>query len=102
MIKSKVAEGILHGIKITPSAPSVSHLFFADDSILLARATLEEAAVLHHIITDYEAFSGQKIYVDKSELSTSPNVPSLRITELEQFLGVKAVERHEKYLGLPP
>ncbi|XP_057425489.1 uncharacterized protein LOC130718848 [Lotus japonicus] len=101
MIKAKVADGCLHGIKITRRAPCVSHLFFADDSILLARATMEEAKTLHGILTDYETFSGQRINLDKCELSLSRNVPSVRANELECLLGVKAVERHEKYLGLP-
>lgn len=101
MIKAKVEDGCLHGIKITPRARSVSHLFFADDSILLARATVEEAQTLHGILTDYETFSGQRINLDKWKLSLSRNVPSVRAIELQSLLGVKAVERHEKYLGLP-
>ncbi|KAM1909716.1 hypothetical protein ACFX13_038443 [Malus domestica] len=34
--------GALHGIKVGRSAPSIHHLFFAYDSFLFARGTLEE------------------------------------------------------------
>lgn len=44
----KVAEssGRLHGIKLAASGPSVHHLLFADDVLLMCRATSEEASEL--------------------------------------------------------
>lgn len=38
--------GRLHGIKIATSAPSVHHLLFADDSLLLCQVTRDEGAEL--------------------------------------------------------
>ncbi|KAG6405897.1 hypothetical protein SASPL_133491 [Salvia splendens] len=51
------------------SAPPVSHLFFADDSILFCRASEMEALALKNILRIYEEASGQKINLDKSELT---------------------------------
>lgn len=36
----------LHGIQISPRAPSISHLFFADDSIISSQAIQGEAIML--------------------------------------------------------
>lgn len=75
--------------------------FFADDSILFARATLQECSKIAEIIGIYERASGQKINFEKSEVSYSKCVNVMRRTEIIEVLGVKQVEKHEKYLGLP-
>ncbi|XP_057444657.1 uncharacterized protein LOC130736903 [Lotus japonicus] len=91
----------LHGIKIARSAPIISHLLFADDSVIFARATSQEALTIKAILASYEQASGQVINLDKSMLSCSRNVPENRFHELKQLLNVKAVECYDKYLGLP-
>lgn len=64
-------DGKLHGIAVNRGAPLISHLFFADDCILFARANLREAACLKSIFQTYESLSGQKINIAKSAVSFS-------------------------------
>lgn len=90
-----------HGFKVHFGAPLISHLSFVGDSIIFARANGEEAKHLAEILKTYEAFSGQRINLEKSELSCIQNVPSTKIDELDKLLRVKAMERHVNYLGLP-
>ncbi|CAL8157081.1 unnamed protein product [Prunus armeniaca] len=65
----------LHGVSIAPSAPSINHLFFADDSLPFYNAGTTEALELEHIFGVYEAASGQKVNLGKSALCFSPSTP---------------------------
>ena len=55
-----------HGFKVHFGAPLISHLSFVGDSIIFARANGEEAKHLAEILKTYEAFSGQRINLEKS------------------------------------
>ncbi|XP_057415840.1 uncharacterized protein LOC130710549 [Lotus japonicus] len=101
LIQKEIAFGMLTSIKIARSAPIISHLLFADDSIVFARANHQEAECIRSILAVYERVSGQVINFDKSMLSCSHNVPSTCFNELKELLGVNAVESYDKYLGLP-
>ncbi|XP_021734035.1 uncharacterized protein LOC110700740 [Chenopodium quinoa] len=99
---SKAAhEKKLRGARICKAAPRVSHLFFADDSILFAKATLQECSKIADITRVYERASGQKVNLDKTEVAFSKCVSIERRQEIVDTLGVREVDRHEKYLGLP-
>ncbi|CAO2814312.1 unnamed protein product [Amaranthus hypochondriacus] len=91
----------INGIRICRGAPILSHLFFAEDSFLFAKASVQECSTVANIISKYERASGQKVNYDKTEISFSKGVhPQLRSNTVE-VLGVKEVDRHVKYLGLP-
>lgn len=63
----------MHGIRIDLRGPTISHLFFADDSLIFTRATEEECQALLSCLRIYESASGQKINYDKLGISFSPN-----------------------------
>jgi hypothetical protein len=61
--------GKLSGIKVCQNAPSINHLLFADDSLLLLKANEWSANHLQNILSLYEDCSGQTInknYVPRS------------------------------------
>ncbi|CAM8983245.1 unnamed protein product [Rhodiola kirilowii] len=64
---------ILKGLKVCRRAPVVSHLFFADDCLLLFKADQNTAAVMRDTLALYEKVSGQMINYGKSEFVLSPN-----------------------------
>jgi hypothetical protein len=41
---------LIHGVKIAPRAPEVTHLLFADDSLFFCRANKKETSTLKKII----------------------------------------------------
>ena len=101
LISKAAREKRIHGAKICNGAPRVSHLFFADDSILFAKATVRECSVITDIISKYERASGQSVNLDKTDVVFSKCVDTNRRAEIVTTLGVKEVVKHDKYLGLP-
>ena len=101
MIQKKVHEKQLHGAKASRSGLEISHLFFADDSLLFTRASHHECAIIVDILNHYEQASGQKINYEKSEVSFSKGVSIAQREELANILHMRQVDRHAKYLGIP-
>lgn len=100
MIQREQVRGLLHGCKIANSAPVVTHLFFADDSYLFFRASLEESTCVKKCLMLYEKASGQKVNFHKSSIqfirNTSPEIADL----VSQNLQVP-IRNDDFYLGLP-
>lgn len=94
-------ENLIHGLQISKRAPSISHLFFADDSLIFCRDSYQDAQMVNKILDIYQSASGQLINLDKSEISFSRNVPDDRKIMFQGWMQIKAVESHSKYLGLP-
>lgn len=66
MIKKNKTQKLMTGIKICKQAPSVTHMFFADDSYVYCKANVEEAQNVMHMLNTFESASGQKINTTKS------------------------------------
>jgi hypothetical protein len=65
--------GSIKGIKLCREVPSVSHLLFAYDSLLLLEANTSNAQAVSSILDKYEACLGQVINKDKSSILFSKN-----------------------------
>jgi len=97
-------EGKIGGVQICRSAPSVSHLLFADDSLILwvlFRSIEEEASHLRELLGVYESCSGQVINAEKSTVLFSPNTGSFQRRRVQEILNSRSEARSEKCLGLP-
>ena len=82
-------------------APSISHLLFADDSLLFCRATQGEVQVITELLQTYANASRQCINFDKSSVYFSTNIATDQRERIKWELGVHEVDRFESYLGLP-
>ena len=75
LIRKAVERGLLSGVAACQRGPKISHLFFADDSIIFCRATIEECSTLEDILETYEHSSGQQLNCEKTALFFSRNTP---------------------------
>ena len=94
-------DGIIHGVFICRRAPSISHLLFADDSLLFCQAKDRETKAVMEILKLYADASGQCINMDKSSVYFNCNTSLQQRDVIKALLGVSEVDRFESYLGLP-
>ncbi|KAG7597660.1 Reverse transcriptase domain [Arabidopsis suecica] len=91
----------IHGMKITSSCPSISHLLFADDSLFFCRATSSTCQKMAAIFQKYEEASGQMINYNKSSIIFGMKIPETKRQRLKRILRIEKVGGGGKYLGLP-
>uniref|UniRef100_A0A2N9GZI9 Reverse transcriptase domain-containing protein n=1 Tax=Fagus sylvatica TaxID=28930 RepID=A0A2N9GZI9_FAGSY len=94
-------EGNMCGVSISRCGPKLTHLFFADDSLLFCKATTNEVRCIQDILTAYEHASGQQINRQKTTLFFSKSTPRPIQNHIQVMLGVPVIHQYEKYLGLP-
>jgi hypothetical protein len=73
MLRGAEERGELEGVKVCRQALIISHLLFADDSLILMHADKKNADCLLGILNKYCACSGQKISETKSSIFFSSN-----------------------------
>ena len=78
----------------------MTHLFFANDSLLFCKAKEQECHALVNILNRYEEASRQKINTDKSLIFFSPNTPQELRENILNILSPMQNSKHNKYLGL--
>ena len=93
--------GQIRGVSICKLGPRLTHLFFANDSLLFCRSTISECQKIQESLDFYEKASGQQLNRAKSSLLFSKSTFSLAIEQITNYLGAKEVKNYEKYLGLP-
>ncbi|XP_019159989.1 PREDICTED: uncharacterized protein LOC109156592 [Ipomoea nil] len=101
LLKQAHAKGEIHGCRVARGAPSITHLFFADDSLLFFKANIQEAGVVKRCLSEYEKMSGQAVNYHKSNICYSKNTRGEIRKEIADILGVVQAQNFGKYLGLP-
>ena len=101
LISQAASEGSLQGISLCRTGPRITHLFFADDSLLFSRATLGDCAKIQEILSTYEKALGQQVNRNKTTLFFSKGTSMNAQDSIKTTLGVPIIRQYEKYLGLP-
>lgn len=101
LLNAAESSGALEGVSICRDAPSITHLLFTDDSLLLLKVNDESAHHLWQVLQLYENFSGQIINKDKSSIMFSTNTKMVQRGRFMEILDIPREARSDKYLGLP-
>ena len=101
LIQGAVREDKIRGFSLCRNGPRISHLFFADDTLLFCRAKMGYHLELQDILYLYEQASGQQVNRGKMTIFFSKAVSVEKREELSHFLRVSEDKEYEKYLGLP-
>ena len=92
---------VIRGFSLCRNGPRISHLFFANDTLLFCRASRGDLEAILQLLQLYEQASGQKLNREKTMVFFSKGTTEERRRELKEFLGVNEIREYEKYLGLP-
>lgn len=101
MLLNALNSNYISGCKVARNCPSISHLFFADDSLLFCKASMTECQIIQDILMIYERASGQCVNFSKSAMLFSPNVNVRTRMDIHRLTNMKVVQNLGKYLGLP-
>ena len=91
----------MHEYSICHNAPPISHLLFADDSIIFCSASKDEAEAIKSILYSYEVALGQKARFDKPNVMFEKGIPADRKNDTLLILDIREVLSYDKYLELP-
>lgn len=89
------------GLRVSYRSPWVTHLLFADDSLIFIDAKDQSALRLNEILRIYGDASDQRVNHDKSSIFFSCNTPDFLKQALKATLNIQVEAFSEKYLGLP-
>ena len=74
LIVKEFQEGRWAAIQLGKDGPPISHLFFADDLVLFAKASMDQVVLIEKVFQIFCDSSGQKLSKQKSVIFFSRNV----------------------------
>ncbi|XP_048605541.1 uncharacterized protein LOC106393034 [Brassica napus] len=101
LLEKAVQEGKIQGIQFTLEGPMIHHMLFADDSLLICRASAEQATELVKILKIYERATGQKLNLEKSAITFGSKVTETVKASIQTITEIAKEGGTGSYLGLP-
>lgn len=101
LIKRAVDLGFLDGIQISANGPKLTHLLFADDTLVFLKAITDNCRNMSNLLKAYWRASGQQVILQKSAVYFSVNIPMKMAQELNTNLEMPVVKDPGVYLGVP-
>lgn len=100
MLKEAACNGIFRGIQMKNTAQQLTHLQFADDTIIFVEDSVESIEGVKKVLQCFQLISGLKINFEKSEILAHK---TCRETQLKgaKVLGCQIGSWPMKYLGVP-
>jgi hypothetical protein len=96
LIQNQVNTGDLEELKICRRCPGITHLLFADDSLLFFKGTAEQAGKINDILRAYEKSTGQQLSPAKCCLMLGQGCTQEDGDAVASILGVESKSFDEK------
>ncbi|KAL0412615.1 UNVERIFIED_CONTAM: putative mitochondrial protein [Sesamum radiatum] len=93
--------GLIRGVLVCRAAPAISHLLFADDTLIFCQASLDCVSTVKGVLETYRMASGQEINFSKSSVAFSRNTVESLCLSITAALSIRKENKMELYLGLP-
>jgi hypothetical protein len=100
LINRKVATVALRELVVCRNAPGVSHLLFADDTLLFFRASTDQAEVVKEILSTYGKCTGQQINLAKCSIMFNDKMQPALKEQVKSILQVEKDVLDARYLGV--
>ncbi|CAA0832714.1 Uncharacterized mitochondrial protein AtMg01250, partial [Striga hermonthica] len=100
-IHNAAESGSYKGIRLSRNGPTLTHLLFADDTLLFCKAEEQQAAKILQILQAYHCFTRQQVNMVKSSIFFSRNAPTSLKSRCCSILSGIQTHTSTRYLGLP-
>ncbi|KAL0458850.1 UNVERIFIED_CONTAM: hypothetical protein Slati_0512200 [Sesamum latifolium] len=100
LLQREEQSGQLQGVAVCRQAPRVSHLLFADDTLIFCQASVEAATCILEVLETFGPAAGQEINFAKSSVTFSKNTTDSIKAAVQDTLQIRMEGRHDLYLGL--
>ena len=101
LLNDACARGVLQEFRLTRRAPGISHLLFADDSLLFFKGSFDQDLEIKNILTVYEKGTGQMLSPDKCSIMFGKKCSLEKQVTIMVILKITVEGFEDKYLGLP-
>lgn len=100
MLRLAAQKGVYRGISLSNKSTPITHLQFADDTVIFLDGTLESAKGIKRILQSFQLLSGLKINFVKSSIFSSTRF-GVELTEIAKELNCSIGSWPMSYLGMP-
>jgi hypothetical protein len=101
LLREAQENNLIRGVQFGAQGTHITHLLFADDSVIFLEANERSMQILKKILQDYEVSLGQRVNLNKSAIFYAPGCPDSVKEDVKSRTGIACETLSERYLGLP-
>lgn len=101
LLNRELSSGNICGAKASANGPALTHVMYADDTVLFSKATRYDAGILAQCLDKYYNWSGQNINRAKSGIYFLKHSRASIRRVIKHILQKKSLKKDVVYLGAP-
>jgi hypothetical protein len=101
ILKNEIYSGALKELHVSRHDPRISHLLFANETLMFMEVSADQATVVNNALRQYERCTDQLINPSKCSMMMGANCAQKDKNSVMQIFRVSNVTVEEKHLGLP-